>query len=320
MHRLIEERILPYLGNDVLACLTDSALVEIGGARLAFTTDSFVVKPLFFPGGDLGKLAVSGTVNDLAVAGARPVVLSSALILEEGFRFDDLEKLLASMRDTAREAGVRFVTGDTKVVERGKGDGIFVNTAGIGSVPEGRNLAMAKIRPGDAVLLTGGIAEHGIAVLSAREGIPLETPVLSDCAPLNNLLEPVLMACPGVRFMRDPTRGGVASTLNEIAAATRLAVVIVEEKVPLKEEVKVACEILGFDPLHVANEGKAVIVVAPEEALEALSVLRGHPLGREAEVVGRIECRPSGRVLLETSIGGTRVVEMHSGESLPRIC
>jgi hydrogenase expression/formation protein HypE len=292
----------------------------VRGTRLAFTTDSFVVRPLFFPGGDIGRLAVHGTVNDLAVGGARPLFLSAAFILEEGLPLTDLQRIVASMREACREAGVALVTGDTKVVDRGKGDGVFITTSGIGLVPEGRALSIHGARPGDCVLVSGTLGDHGIAIMSVREGLEFETVLESDTAPLNGLAEAVLEACPGTRCMRDPTRGGLSSVLNELAAASDVGVELDEAAIPLRPEVRGACEMLGLDPLYVANEGKLVAVVPPEDADRALAAMRAHPLGTNAAVVGTVVAKHAGMVTLRSRVGGERVVTLLAGEQLPRIC
>jgi hydrogenase expression/formation protein HypE len=320
---LIGRLFLPAFGNDVLAALEDQAtlaLPGVKGPRVAFTTDSFVVRPLFFPGGDIGKLAVHGTVNDLAVGGARPLYLSAAFILEEGLPLADLRRIVASMRDACREAGVALVTGDTKVVDRGKGDGVFITTSGIGLVPEGRSLSIHAARPGDRVLVSGTLGDHGVAVMSVREGLEFETVLRSDTAPLVGLAEAVLEACPGTRCMRDPTRGGLAGSLNELAAASGVGVKLDEGAVPLRPEVRGACEMLGLDPLYVANEGKLIAVVPPDATGRALAAMRGHPLGRAAAVIGEVVADHPGMVVLKSRVGGERVVTLLAGEQLPRIC
>ena len=321
-HRLISERVLSRFRSPLLARLDDAALLDAdnGASSLAFTTDSYVVKPLFFPGGDIGRLAVCGTVNDLAVSGAQPKYLSCALIVEEGLPVETLERVLDSMAAAAEGAGVEIVTGDTKVVEHGAADGLFVNTAGVGFVPAGRALGTEQIRPGDRVLISGTLGDHGAAVLAQREGFLFESPLESDCAPLNGMIESLLTECPSVRFLRDPTRGGIASTLNEIAASSGLSLAIEEQALPLSQSVRGFCDALGLDPLYVANEGKVVVVVAPEEETRALAVLRAHPFGRQAQTLGAVEktARPS--VRLRTTMGGARLVEMLSGDQLPRIC
>ncbi|MCC6418682.1 MAG: hydrogenase expression/formation protein HypE [Gemmataceae bacterium] len=319
---LLRQVFLPAFDNEVLAALEDQATVTLaeGGPRLAFTTDSFVVRPLFFPGGDIGRLAVHGTVNDLAVGGARPLWLSAAFILEEGLALDALRRIVASMRDACREAGVALVTGDTKVVDRGKGDGVFITTSGVGAVPDGVSLSIRHARPGDRVLVSGTLGDHGIAILSVREGLEFETVLESDSAPLNDLVRVLLEACPSVRCMRDPTRGGLSSALNELAAASRVGVKLTESAVPLRPEVRAACELLGLDPLYVACEGRLMAVVPEEDADRALTALRSHPLGRGAAVVGSVVAEHPGLVTMRTLIGGERVVAMLAGEQLPRIC
>jgi len=316
---LVEKVLVKALHNPLLEVLDDSATMPFSG-RLAFTTDSYVVRPIFFPGGDIGKLAVCGTVNDLAMAGARPLYLSLALIIEEGLPLADLEQVVRSVREAADEAGVLIVTGDTKVVDRGAADRLFVNTAGVGIVPEGLCVSGANARPGDVVILSGTIGDHGIAVLSRREGLSFETDLLSDCAPLAGLVGEMLSVCPSIRAMRDPTRGGLASTLNEIAEKSKVCIRIEERAIPVCDAVRSACEMLGFDPLYVANEGKLVAIVPAEDAGAVVEVMRRHRYGRDATVVGRVVESPAGRVLLSTAVGATRVVDMLTGDLLPRIC
>jgi hydrogenase expression/formation protein HypE len=318
--RLIRELILGHLGNPLLDILDDAALADLGGSKVAFTTDSYVVRPLFFPGGDIGKLSVCGTVNDLAVMGARPRLISLGLILEEGFPLEDLDKILASIRRTADEASVQVATGDTKVVERGAADGLFINTAGIGTFEEGGDLSGRKIREGDMLLLNGTIGDHGAAIFSARQEMRLSSTLASDCAPLNGLIASVLAETGGVRFMRDPTRGGLAAVLNEIAADTGLGVTIDEKEIPVREEVRAICDLVGFDPLHLANEGKALLVVSPEEAQAALTALRRHPLGERASIIGSITASSPGKVILKTTSGGKRILDLPESDPLPRIC
>jgi len=318
--RLVEELFLPAFANPALAALHDGALLEVAGARLAFSTDSYVVRPLFFPGGDIGSLAVHGTVNDLSMCGARPLALSAGFILEEGFPMADLERVVASMREAAAAAEVAIVTGDTKVVDRGKGDGVYINTAGIGLVPPGITIDPRRAAPGDVVLVSGTLADHGIAVLSVREGLRFETALTSDSAPLHGLVAAVLAAGADVHVLRDPTRGGVASALNEIAAAAGVGIELDEARLPVREAVRGACELLGFDPLYVANEGKLIAIVAPEQAEPALQALRAHPLGREAAIIGRVSAERPGRVVLRTTLGTRRLLDMLAGEQLPRIC
>ena len=317
---LLRDVFLPALANPVLSRLEDQAVIEVGGLRLAFTTDSFVVKPLFFRGGDIGSLAVHGTVNDLAMGGARALALSAAFILEEGFPLADLRRIADSMAEAARRVGVSIVTGDTKVVERGSGDGVYINTAGIGLVAEGLYLSAAGARPGDAVILSGAIGDHGVAILTAREGLELDGGIESDSAPLNTLVDSILAVCREVRAMRDPTRGGLASTLNEIAAQSHVGIELREEAIPLHDGVRGACEVLGLDPLYVANEGKMVAIVPEEAAGAIVAAMRRHPLGAEAAVIGKVTDRHPGLVTLRTAFGTTRVVDMLAGDQLPRIC
>lgn len=322
MRDLIETVVLRAFDDPLLADGEDQAVLAVEGAsRLAFTTDSYVVSPLFFPGGDIGRLAVHGTVNDLAVSGAEPLYLSVGFILEEGLEVEVLERVVRSMREAARDAGVRIVTGDTKVVERGKADGLYVNTAGIGLFRRGISLGAARVRPGDVVLVSGPIGDHGTAVLIARGDLELESDLESDTAPLHGVVGALLDAVPeGVRALRDATRGGVATVLVEMALRSESCVLLEETAIPVRPEVRGACEILGLDPLYVANEGRLVAVVAPERAESALGALRAHPLGRDAAIIGEVRTEPAGMVFLRTVSGGTRVVDMLAGEQLPRIC
>jgi hydrogenase expression/formation protein HypE len=317
---LVEQLFLEELSNPLLDPLGDSALLEVNGSRLAFTTDSYVVKPIVFPGGDIGQLAVNGTVNDLAVAGARPVALSAGFVIEEGFEVARLRELAASMARAAERAGVPVATGDTKVVERGNADGLYVSTAGIGVVPPGIELGAARVREGDRVLVSGTLGDHGMAVMIARGELQLEVDLESDTAPVHGLVASLLELGGAVRWLRDPTRGGLATALNELARESGLAVALDEASLPLRPAVVGACEILGIDPLYVANEGKLVAIVAPETAETALEALRRQALGSEAAIVGEIRPEPSGLVLLETSLGGSRIVDMLVGDPLPRIC
>jgi len=320
---LMRQVFLPAFDNAILGKLNDQAILEVRGVRLAFTTDSFVVKPLFFPGGDIGSLAVHGTVNDLAVGGAKPLFLSVAFIIEEGLPLETLKRVVASLDRAAAEAGVEVVTGDTKVVERGSGDELFINTSGIGLVPEGLNLSAERARPGDRVLLSGSIGEHGIAIIAQRAGLEFESQVKSDSAPLHGLVAAMLAASPSrdsIRCMRDPTRGGLSSTLNEIAAQSRVGVLLEEQSISVREEVKGACELLGFDPLYVANEGKLVAIVEAGAAERILAAMRAHPLGREAQVIGTVRDGLPGIVSMRMALGTTRIVDMLSGDQLPRIC
>ena len=321
-HDLVEALFLPALRNPLLEPLGDHALLVAGpgGPRLAFSTDSYVVKPLFFPGGDIGELAVNGTINDLAMAGARPLCLSAAFVVEEGFPLADLERIAISMGAAAERAGVPVATGDTKVVERDKGDGVYISTAGVGLVEHERDLSAAQIQSGDRVLVSGPIGDHGMAIMVARGGLELEVDLESDTAPLHDLVGSLLAATGGVRCLRDPTRGGVATVLNELAQAAELSITLDEAALPVRPEVNGACEILGIDPLYVANEGRLVAVVAPEAAGPALAALRGHQLGGDAAIVGEVSPEPPGMVLLDTAFGGSRVVDMLAGDPLPRIC
>ena len=317
---LIEAVFLEAFANPLLAPLEDGAVLTALGGRLAFTTDSYVVSPLFFPGGDIGDLAVNGTVNDLAVSGARPLWLSAGFILEEGFPVADLERIVGSMAAAAERAGVQIVTGDTKVVQRGKADGCYVNTAGVGVIERPGELGVATARPGDVVIVSGPVGEHGITIMLARGELDIESEVTSDTAPLNGLVERLLDAAPGVRGLRDATRGGVATICNEVARAAGVAVVLEEEAVPVRPDVRGACELLGIDPLYVACEGRLVAVVDGDQVDAALAALRSHPLGEGAAVIGRVRDDPPGLVLLKTSFGGTRIVDLLVGDPLPRIC
>ena len=317
---LVEALFLESFHNPALERLEDQAMLDIGGARLAFTTDSFVVSPLFFPGGNIGDLAVNGTVNDLAVSGARPVSLSAGFILEEGFPIEDLRQIVATMAKAAAAAGVQIVTGDTKVVPRGKGDGCYINTAGIGVLERDISLSAASAQPGDAILVSGPVGEHGVTVMLARGELEIESDVTSDTAPLHDLIDRLLDATAGVRCLRDATRGGVATVLNEIAQASQVAAVLDEGAVPMRPDVFGATEILGIDALYVACEGRMVIVVDGDEADAALAALHSHPLGEGAAVIGTVKDDPPGLVLLKTTFGGTRIVDILVGDPLPRIC
>ncbi|MEW6356437.1 MAG: hydrogenase expression/formation protein HypE [Planctomycetota bacterium] len=319
MKKLIDDLIVAKLGNPILNQLGDSAVLEVGG-RIAFTTDSFIVKPIFFRGGDIGSLAVFGTVNDLAVQGATPRHISLGLIIEEGFAVSDLERILDSIRSAADRAGVNVVTGDTKVVERGAADGIFINTSGIGTVPAGVNLSLKNIQVGDKVIVSGFIGDHGIAVLSEREGLEFKTPVASDAAPISEVTSAALEASGGIRCMRDPTRSGVAATVNEMAHAANVGIRLFEENIPVRESVRAVCDMLGFDPLSVANEGKVVIVCGAEDAEAVLHAIRRTDLGRDAALVGEAIAQHPGKVSMQTAAGGIRMVDIPYGEQLPRIC
>ncbi|HMK55396.1 MAG TPA: hydrogenase expression/formation protein HypE [Dissulfurispiraceae bacterium] len=323
MHSLIREHIAPRFGMKMLA---DSAVLEGGefaAGKLAFTTDSYVVSPIFFPGGNIGELAVNGTVNDLSMVGAKPLYLSAGFVIEEGFQMDSLREIVVSMADAAEKANVRIVAGDTKVVDKGKGDGIFITTAGVGLVPEGVALGPDKIRPGDRIIISGSIGNHGVAVMSERNGLSFEPPVLSDTAALCGLVETMLGVEKNLRMMRDPTRGGVATTLKEIALESGLPIMIGESLLPVPDGVKGACEILGLDPLYIANEG-ILLAVAPADTADVLAAaMRKHPLGAGTVVIGEVgaaDAKRNGMVLLKTAIGGTRIIDMLAGEQLPRIC
>ncbi len=326
-HELIRDVFVRHFDHPALDAMGDAAVLPpLPEGRLAMTTDSYVVQPLFFPGGDIGELAVCGTVNDLAVAGARPLYLTSGFILEEGLPWETLERVVASMAATAREAGVRIVAGDTKVVERGAADGLFINTAGVGVVPPGLALDPARLRPGDALLVNGTVGDHGLAVMIQREGLAFGSALESDSAPLNGLIAAVLEATQGstpggnVRCMRDATRGGLATVLNEWVESMAVGIEVEEEAIPVREEVRAACEFLGLDPLYAANEGKVVIALAAEAAETALAAMRAHPLGRDAALIGRVTAEHPGRVALRTPYGARRVLPMLTGAQLPRIC
>ncbi|MBI4867111.1 MAG: hydrogenase expression/formation protein HypE [Candidatus Wallbacteria bacterium] len=321
---LLRDVFLPALGNEILDRMEDQATCTLqglgGGARIALTTDAFVVRPLFFPGGDIGKLAIHGTVNDLAVGGAEPKLITAAFILEEGLALADLERIARSMRVACDEAGVQLVAGDTKVVDRGKADGVFITTAGVGLVPAGRSLSISAARPGDRVLVSGTLGDHGIAIMSVREGLEFETVLQSDTASLAGLTRVMLSACPSIRCMRDPTRGGLASALNEMATASGVGIELREADIPLEAAVKSACELLGLDPLYVACEGRLVCAVPARDSERCLAAMREHPLGRRAADIGAVCEEHPGVVTAKTVVGGERVVSMLAGEQLPRIC
>jgi hydrogenase expression/formation protein HypE len=318
--QIIQKMVVPQFGNELLEPLHDGAVFTLNGTRVAFSTDSYVINPIFFPGGDIGELAVNGTVNDLAMCGARPMYLSAAFIIEEGFPMDDLWKVIVSMQAAATKAGVQLVTGDTKVVDRGKGDKIFINTSGVGLVGAGTQVGSRNAKVGDVIIVSGPIAVHGIAIMSVRGGLEFETKVESDTAPLNHLVAAMLESSKEIHVLRDPTRGGVASSLNEIAESSAVGIRIDEAKIPVSEPVRGACEILGLDPLYVANEGKLLAFVSREDAERVHSVMRKHPLGKESAIIGEVVAEHKGTVVMKTSIGGSRVVDMLSGEQLPRIC
>ncbi len=319
-HQLIEKMFIPAFGNSILGARHDGAVFDISSQKLAFTTDSYVVHPLFFPGGDIGTLAINGTVNDLAMCGARPLYLSAGFIIEEGLPMDTLWRVVQSMSLTAREANVQLVTGDTKVVDRGKGDGVFINTAGIGAVESKHPISPLSVRPGDAILLSGDIGRHGIAIMAVREGLEFESTIMSDCAALSGIVMSVLSGGVEVHCLRDLTRGGLASALVEISEAARVHLEIEESAIPLLEDVQGACEILGFDPLYVANEGRFVSFVPAHQADRALELMRAHPLGGQATIIGTVLDEKPGLVTMRSRIGATRIVDMLSGEQLPRIC
>ena len=318
---LIEKIFLPAFANPVLDKLDDQAVLQINGSRLAFTTDSFVVTPIFFPGGDIGTLAINGTVNDLAMCGARPLYLAAAFILEEGLAADELRRVVQSMREAAAVGGVQLVTGDTKVVNRGKGDKIFITTTGIGLIEKPVNISADRAQPGDKIIVSGSIGDHGMAIMSKRENLEFEGAIESDCAPLNELVSAMIdVAGERIHCLRDPTRGGVATTLNEIAARSKIGMKLIEHAIPVRETVRGACEILGLDPLYVANEGKLLAVVAADAAEAILDRMRQHPLGANASLIGEVVADHPGMVLMKTEIGGTRVLDVMFGEQLPRIC
>jgi len=318
-HELIEKHITPYLSNQFLDKLDDSAIVNLNG-RVAFTTDSYVIKPIFFPGGDIGKIAVCGTINDLATSGAIAKYLSLSLIIEEGFPITDLERIVSSISSTAKEAGVLVVTGDTKVVDHGSADGIFINSSGIGIIPDGIDISGSRAVEGDKVIITGTIGDHGIAVMAQREGLKFSVPVESDCAPLNGLVTDIINISPHLHCLRDPTRGGLATTLNELAHQSGVGIQIHEDSLPVKEAVRGMSEILGLDPLYIANEGKMVIITAPEDAGRIIESLRGNKYGTDAAVIGEVTSQHKGRVVLKTGMGASRILDMLTGDLLPRIC
>jgi hydrogenase expression/formation protein HypE len=318
MYQLIREYFVPEFE---LKSLNDSAVLKLTtNCRFAFTTDSYVVSPVFFPGGNIGELAVYGTVNDLSMVGAKPLYITAGMILEEGFPLDDLKTILDSMSEAARKSGVKIVAGDTKVVNKGKADGIFINTSGVGIIPPYIDISPKKVKPGDKIILSGPIGNHGISIIAKRNGLSFNPPVLSDTAPLNGLVRDMLKKTKNIHAMRDPTRGGLATTLKEIAIDSKTCMVIEEEKIPIPDGVKGACELLGLDPLYVANEGILVAIVDKKDANGLLNVMKKHPLGKEAMIIGEVKDSPSGMVLLKTSIGGSRIIEMLSGDQLPRIC
>jgi hydrogenase expression/formation protein HypE len=315
----VERSFVKAFANPFLAKLDDSAVIDFSG-RLAFTTDSYVVSPIFFPGGDIGKLAVCGTVNDLAMSGAKPLFLSLSFIIEEGLPQGELDEIVNSIQKAAQEAGVEIITGDTKVVHRGCADKLFINTTGVGMIPEGVDISGSNARPGDNVLLSGPIGDHGIAVLSQREGLSFHTQLESDCAPLGGLVAEMLNASPNIHCLRDPTRGGLATTLNELAKQSKVSIRIEEEEIPVREEVLAACEMLGFDPLYVANEGKLVAIVPEEDTNKVLKAMRENHYGKSAAIIGEVRAEHPGRVAMKTCLGASRIVDMLVGDLLPRIC
>lgn len=319
-HQLIKELFLKKFDNSLLEKLGDSAIFEEKNIRWAFSTDSYVIKPLFFPGGDIGKLAVSGTINDLAVAGATPLFLSCALIIEEGLQLSTLEKIISSMKETATQANVQIITGDTKVVEHGSADGLFINTSGVGILISSQELSPQGINVNDRIIINGTIGDHSIATLSAREEFDFQTEIKSDCAPLNDLIGKIIPACPGLKMMRDPTRGGITTVLNEVTSEQSFAIELWEEKIPIREEVASVCEILGFDPLYLANEGKVIFIVKEEEADKLLAMAKVHPLGKKSQTIGKVVSEPKGKVYLRTELGSRRVIDVLTGDQLPRIC
>jgi hydrogenase expression/formation protein HypE len=318
-HELVAKEFLPFLANPALNKLDDSAVFEASG-RLAFTTDGYVVNPIFFPGGDIGKLAVCGTVNDLAMNGAKPLYLSLSAIIEEGFLLRELEQIVKSIKKAAEEAGVSIIAGDTKVVNRGQADKLFITTSGVGIVPTGVDISGANARAGDKVLLSGTIGDHGIAIMSQREGLKFSMALRSDCAPLNKLVAQMLQISSRIHCLRDPTRGGLATTLNELAQQSNVGIVIEETEIRVKEEVKAACELLGLDPIYVANEGKLVAIVDPADADKTLARMRKNRYGRDAAIIGEVTNQHQGKVAMKTKLGPSRIVDMLSGELLPRIC
>jgi len=319
-HKLIKDVFVNQFSNSALNLMHDGAFLNINGSKLAFTTDSYVVNPIFFPGGDIGTLAVNGTVNDLSVCGAKPLYISAGFIIEEGFPIEELKQIVSSMKTAADLAGVLIVTGDTKVVEKGKGDKIFINTSGIGLITEDVNISPDNCRVGDVIIINGNIADHGMAIMSKRDGFEFETEIRSDCCALNGLIESILYVSKNIHVMRDATRGGVATVLNEIAEASGAGIMLDGKAIPIAPEVQGACDILGFDPLYVANEGKVLIFVSAEDAEKVLSAMRVHPFGREAAIIGWVTKENAGEVFIRTEIGSTRKVDMLSGEQLPRIC
>jgi len=319
-HELISNFFLPKFDNDILKKLDDSAVFKIKGNKLAFSTDSYVINPIFFPGGDIGKLAIYGTVNDISMSGAIPLYISVSFILEEGFLMSDLEKILISMKEAAKKADVLIICGDTKVVEKGSADKLFINTSGIGLIENGINISSENAKIGDIVIISGSIGDHGISVMSKRGQFEFEVKIKSDCAPLNDLVQHILSYTKSISVLRDPTRGGIASTLNEIAEKSKVSIEIYEDKIPVKKAVLGACEMLGFDPMYVANEGKLIAIISKEVASDLLNHMKKHPLAKDAEIIGEVKESKAGRVTMKTIIGSTRILDMMIGELLPRIC
>ncbi len=318
-HELLEKNLLPPFSNPLLDKLDDSAVFEFSG-RLAFTTDSYVVNPIFFPGGDIGKLAVCGTVNDLAMSGAKPLYLSVSLVIEEGLLIEKLERIIKSIKAATKKAEIIIITGDTKVVNRGNADKLFINTSGLGIIPPQLDISGANARVSDKIILSGNIGDHGMAVMSQREGLKFSTPIKSDCAPLNKLVSQMLEASSQIHCLRDPTRGGLATTLNELAKQSNVGITIEEEKVPVAEAVRAACELLGFDPLYIANEGKLVAIVDSAHAESVLAKMKQNRYGTNASIIGEVTSDHPGRVIMKTRLGASRIIDMLSGELLPRIC
>ncbi|MGC8971337.1 MAG: hydrogenase expression/formation protein HypE [bacterium] len=318
-HQLIRDVFLKHLNNEILSQMNDSAVFELNG-RLAFTTDSYVVSPIFFPGGDIGKLAVNGTVNDLAMVGAEPLYISLGIIIEEGLTIEELEKIIISVRESAEEAGVKIITGDTKVVEKGKADKIFINTSGIGVIPNGIDIRGNNAKPGEVVIVSGTIGDHGIAILSARKDLSFSVDIESDTAPLNKLVKRIIENVSDVSVLRDPTRGGLATTLNEIAQASGVGIEIYESEIPIKDSVKSVCELLGLDPLYVANEGKLVAIVPDNKASLIVGIMHNSFYGKDAKIIGKVTREHPGKVVLVTRLGSRRILDMLSGDPLPRIC
>ncbi len=319
-NELVEEFFLPVIGNPILNKLNDQGVFNVNSSRFAFTTDSYVIKPIFFPGGDIGELAVYGTVNDISMGGARPLWLSLGLIIEEGFPMEDLKKIINSIKTATEVSGVQIITGDTKVVNKGEVDGIFINTSGVGIIEGNMNISAENLKVGDKIIISGYIGDHGIAIMAIREGLVFNNPIKSDTSPLNMIVDSILKTDAKIHAMRDPTRGGVSSTLNEFAHKSNVGIVIDENKLPIREEVMEACEILGFSPLNIANEGKMVVIVDEEGADTVLETIRKNPLGKMANVIGEVTDTHRGKVIMNTKIGTTKVVDMITGEQLPRIC